>query len=226
MKTSNIKSSIYSLWILLTLFYGFSLNAQSVTDIEGKVYKTVKIGKKVWMAENLTVSRFRNGDSIPQARTPEQWMMAGQAGHPAWCYYDNNDSIGCIYGKLYNWYALTDPRGLAPEGWHMPSNEDWTATTKFLGGVDIAGMKMKSVTGWSKSSWSNNKSGFTAFAGGTRDETGKFSDINKTGQWWSVSKTIRFPNLVYTLKLQEAYVEVFYETKDKSAGLSVRAVQN
>lgn len=105
-------------------------------------YKTVTIGTQVWMKENLNVSTFRNGDPIPEAKTDEEWKAAGDAKQPAWCYYDNDPNNGAKYGKLYNWYAVNDSRGLAPEGWHVPTDQEWTDLIGFLG--DDAGKKMKS----------------------------------------------------------------------------------
>jgi uncharacterized protein (TIGR02145 family) len=81
--------------------------------------KTIKIGKQTWMAENLNVDKFRNGDLIPHIQDPEEWEQAGKNQQPAWCYYENDPENGNIYGKLYNWYAVNDPRGLAPEGFHV-----------------------------------------------------------------------------------------------------------
>jgi uncharacterized protein (TIGR02145 family) len=111
-------------------------------------YKTVTIGAQVWMAANLNVSTFRNGDLIPQATSDAEWKAAGENKQPAWCYYDNDAKNGTKYGKLYNWYAVNDPRGLAPVGYHVPTNEEWTILTDFLGGEYVAGTKMKSTSGW------------------------------------------------------------------------------
>lgn len=109
-------------------------------------YKSVKRGTQIWMTENLNVSTFRNGEPIPEAKTVEEWEKAGENKQPAWCYYNNYPKNGAKYGKLYNWYAVIDPRGLAPEGWHVPSNEEWQTLEDYLG--DDAGKKMKSTSGW------------------------------------------------------------------------------
>ncbi len=106
--------------------------------------QTVTIGTQVWMIKNLDVATFRNGDPIPQAKTAEEWVKAGENQQPAWCYYDNDPANGAKYGKLYNWYAVNDSRGLAPVGYHIPSDAEWRKLTDFLGGEDIAGAKMKS----------------------------------------------------------------------------------
>jgi len=91
---------------------------------DGKVYKTVKIGEQEWMAENLDVVSFRNGDSIPEARTNEEWIKAAKEGRPAWCYYGNDTANGIRYGRLYNWHAVNDARGLAPIGFHIPKDTE------------------------------------------------------------------------------------------------------
>ena len=110
--------------------------------------QTVTIGTQVWTTKNLDVSTFRNGDAIPQAKTDEEWEVAGNNKQAAWCYYDNDPANGTKYGKLYNWYAVVDTRGLAPAGWHIPTDEEWTVLSTFLGGEAVAGKKMKSTSGW------------------------------------------------------------------------------
>jgi uncharacterized protein (TIGR02145 family) len=111
-------------------------------------FKSVKIGTQIWMTENLNVSTFRNGDAIPEAKTDEEWKQAGKEGKPAWCYYNNDPKNGAKYGKLYNWYAVTDPRGLAPTGWHVPSHDEWKTLEDQFGGIVGYVEKMKSASGW------------------------------------------------------------------------------
>lgn len=89
------------------------------------VYDTIKVGNQVWMKKNLDVDKFRNGTKIPQARTREEWVKAGLMKKPAWCYVNDDPIIGMKMGKLYNWYAVNDKRGLAPKGWAIPTVEDW-----------------------------------------------------------------------------------------------------
>ena len=100
--------------------------------------QTVTIGTQVWMTKNLDLATFRNGDPIPEAKTDEEWEKAGENKQPAWCYYDNDPANGAKYGKLYNWYAVIDSRGLAPVGYHIPSDADWTKLNDFLGGEGVA----------------------------------------------------------------------------------------
>jgi hypothetical protein len=100
--------------------------------------QTVKIGSQVWSTRNLDVSTFRNGDPIPEAKTDEEWKDAGNNQQPAWRYYNNDPANGKKYGKLYNWFAVVDPRGLAPVGWHVPTQQEWVALHSFLLGIDPA----------------------------------------------------------------------------------------
>jgi uncharacterized protein (TIGR02145 family) len=116
---------------------------------KGRSYSTVVMGNgQEWMAENLSVFYFRNGDPIPVVKTAEAWQKAGENRQPACCFYENNAENGKTYGLLYNWYAVNDPRGLAPEGWHIPTDAEWLKLTDYLGGDMVAGSKMKSTSGW------------------------------------------------------------------------------
>jgi uncharacterized protein (TIGR02145 family) len=165
--------------------------SETVTDIDGNIYHTVKIGTQVWMVENLNVSHFRNGDILPEAKTDEDWQEARKNKQLAWCYYDNKPENGKIYGKLYNWYAVNDSRGLAPLGWHIPTDEEWTMLTDFLGGTSVAGGKMKEVgtSHWkSPNTSADNSSGFTALPGGSHHFTGSYNYIGNHGYWWSTTE--------------------------------------
>lgn len=149
---------------------------------------TVKVGEQEWMGKNLDVDRFANGDPIPEARTADEWKRAGENKQPAWCYYDNDPANGPTYGKLYNWYAVNDPRGLAPIGWHVLRHEEWTALTNYLGGEAAAGTSLKSTHGWNKNGNGNNNSGLTGLPGGARSAYGPFSALGKYSGWWSSSE--------------------------------------
>ena len=167
------------------------LDVPQLTDIEGRTYKTVEIGNQNWMAENLNVSRFRNGDFILEAKTPREWEKAGQEGIPCWCYYENDVSFGKIYGKLYNWLAVNDSRGLAPLGWHVPTDNDLLQLVDYLGGEKIAGTKLKSNSN-SGDGWvygddikGSNESSFSALPGGYIGTEGNSYHIFDSGYWWS-----------------------------------------
>ena len=145
----------------------------------------VTIGKQIWMAENLNVDEFRNGDPIPEAKTNEEWQNMGEQNEAAWCYYDNDPANGIKYGKLYNWYAVADSRGLCPAGWHLPSDGEWTQLTKTLGGDNDTGSKMKSANGWSDGGNGTNSSGLSSLPGGLRSDVGTYYSIGNHGIWWS-----------------------------------------
>lgn len=108
----------------------------------------VKIGNQQWNVKNLTVNTFRNGDLIPEVNSEEDLIKASENRQPAWCYYNYDPILGGHFGKLYNWYAVNDPRGLAPKGWHIPCQQEWDTLISFLGGHQLANMKMKSTYGW------------------------------------------------------------------------------
>jgi uncharacterized protein (TIGR02145 family) len=120
----------------------FSLNL-----IQAQI-KDVKIGTQVWMAENLNVFYFKNGDAIPVVKTNDEWEIASKKKQPACCFYENQVENGNTYGVLYNWYAVNDPRGLAPIGYHIPSDAEWAKLNAFLGGKNKVAKKMKSTNGW------------------------------------------------------------------------------
>jgi uncharacterized protein (TIGR02145 family) len=173
---------------------GESSMSDDITDVNAL---SVKIGTQVWMNKNLNITKYRNGDPIPQVRYGAKWATLTTG---AWCWL-NNDSANSIYGRLYNWYAVNDPRGLAPAGWHIPSDSEWTTLTTFLGGDSIAGGKMKSTgtfkagTGlWSfPNTGATNSSGFTALPGGWRLDDGSFHDLGGSdvgygvGHWWTAT---------------------------------------
>jgi uncharacterized protein (TIGR02145 family) len=220
----NPKPMKFFLITTLVLSAFFSA-AQSVIDIDGNEYKSVKINSQEWMAENLNVSHFLNGDLIPEAKTAEEWEKAGKAGLPAWCYY-NNDPSNNKNGKLYNFYAINDPRGLAPKGWQIPQNINWSKLISYLGTVDIAGLKLKSTAGWKSDGKGNNLSGFQALPSGYRLANGTFNDINDKGQWWSTSTDIGDITQVYTLMLINSSVEAIFAKSPKGNGLSVRCIKD
>jgi uncharacterized protein (TIGR02145 family) len=164
----------------------------TIYEQDPNLFEPIVIGDQTWMSRNLNVSLYRNGDTIPQVTDLEEWKKLKTG---AWCYYENNAKNQSIYGKLYNWYAVNDPRGLAPEGWHVPRQEEWTLLMDFLGGSTEAGGKMKQTgtskehTGlWKAPNWgATNESRFTALPAGGREEN-YFSGIGTTAYWWTASE--------------------------------------
>ncbi len=158
-----------------------------VTDIDGNVYKTVRIGKQVWMAENLKVSHYQNGDLIPNVMDKAEWANLTSG---AWCLYENNIKNGYKYGKLYNWYAVSDNRDIAPRGWHVSNQEDWTTLLQF---IKNSGDKLKSKSGWTDFMGKiqlnfTDDFGFCAMPGGYCTD-GMFYALGYFGQWWSAEQS-------------------------------------
>jgi uncharacterized protein (TIGR02145 family) len=150
-------------------------------------FEEIKIGKQIWMAKNLDVTHFRNGDPIPEAKTDKEWMGAAKDKLPAWCYYKNDSKNGTKYGKLYNWYAVHDPRGLAPEDWMIPTDKEWSDLINNFGGLNKETPQLKSSNGWLDNGTGTNESGFSCQPAGSRIE-GKFQQIGEAGYWWCDTK--------------------------------------
>lgn len=186
-KQTTTKSSKTSTKPATTKPKSTTTSSKPATDNKSKDAGTVKIGKQTWAVANLNVSTFRNGDTIPEARTNEEWVKAGESGKPAWCYYNNDPANGLKYGKLYNWFAVSDPRGLAPADWALSNDADWAELATFLGGPGAAGTKLKSAGGWNEGYNGTNESGFTGLPGGYRIENGTFLNLYGIGTWWSTT---------------------------------------
>jgi len=184
---------------------------------------TVKIGTQIWSVTNLNVSTFRNGDTIPEAKTNKEWVAAGESGKPAWCYYNNDPVNGPKYGKLYNWYAVNDPRGLAPAGWSLPGDGDWKTLMYYLGGPDASGIKMKNTTGWIDGNIGTNESGFTGLSGGYRVENGIFLNLGSIGTWWSTTESKASSAIDFYLSLSGSLKS---SNNPKQRGESVRCIKN
>ena len=170
-----------------------SLTYGSMTDQQGNVYKTIVIDTQEWMAENLNTSIYRNGEAIPTNLDDAAWQSTTSG---AWAYYNNDASLACPYGKLYNWYTCVDARQLCPVGWHVPTDGEWTDLTDYLGGEGAAGGKMKTTgttetaTGlwYSPNAEATNSSGFSGAPGGFRFDDGGYSNVGNSGHWWSSSE--------------------------------------
>ena len=160
------------------------IRSDNITDIDGFQYKTVRMGNQTWMAENLNVTRFRNGDPIMEAQTMDEWREADLAGIPAWCYYNEDAENAPQLGKLYNWHAVRDARGLAPTKWHIPNMEEWTRMFNFIGGNQKAGAILKDTTGWHENGNGSSMTGFAAKPSGSRDFSSNFKGVKRFGYWW------------------------------------------
>jgi len=175
-----------------------------IKDIDNNEYNIVEIGSQKWSSKNLMTTRFRNGDSIKNISSIKEWEQAGKNGTPAWCFYNNNPENGKLFGLIYNWHAVIDPRGLAPLNTHLPSIEEWRELKKFCSPNE--GEKLKSKDTWEVISCPNHpnrgkvavgidKFEFCALPGGYRDDTinkmndkGEFFGLYETAHFWSSSK--------------------------------------
>ena len=162
---------------------------QSPPVVDTTQYPVVWICCNPWMSENLYVSTYRNGDPIPKVEDNMEW---GSLTTGAYCYYNNDSATyASVYGKLYNWYAVNDPRGLAPEGWHIATDLEWTTLVNCLGGESVAGGPMKEIgtVHWSTpNAGATNLSGFNGLPAGYRDYNGPFGSVQNLGYFWSATE--------------------------------------
>jgi uncharacterized protein (TIGR02145 family) len=187
---------------------------------------TVVIGEQEWMVENLNVSIFKNGDPIAEAKTSEAWEKAIAQRKPAWCYYGMDSTNEDKYGKLYNWYAVNDPRGIAPKGWHVPSDAEWQTLIDYLGGESIAGAQMKEsgTTHWnSPNTGAVNKSGFSAVPGGYRYHDGFYYMGHHA---YFLTSTEHATHSAWARALNYDNSEVYRYFANKWDGYSVRCVRD
>jgi uncharacterized protein (TIGR02145 family) len=204
--------------------------SQTVKDVDGNIYNTVVIGSQVWMKENLKVSKYRNGDTILNPQNDNDW---GTTTKGAYTIYNHLVANNETYGKLYNWYAVADPRGLCPVGWHIPSDSNWTTLGKFLGGDSLAAGRMKTIgtiqsgTGlWQEpNSGATNISGFTALPAGIHYSFGPFVYLGEGTVWWSSTEEsnseIWYRSMTCISKILERE-----KGADKNVGWSVRCVKD
>lgn len=185
---------------------------------------TVIIGNQTWMLKNLDVDHYNNGDPIPQVTDPTQWTNLTTG---AWCYYNNDSANGTVYGKLYNWYAVNDPRGLAPTGYHIPTDVEWSTLTSYLGGVAVAGGKLKesgTVHWLSPNADATNSSGFTGLPGGFNSEMGNSVAIGSLVYWWSSTESST--TLAWCRNLDYTSGVAYRPEYLKNYGFSVRCLKD
>jgi uncharacterized protein (TIGR02145 family) len=203
-----------------------SISTTTTTSTEAPPpFPIVTIGSQIWSQVNLEVTTYRNGDPIPEVTDPTQWQNLTTG---AWCYYDNDPANGLIYGKLYNWAAVNDPRGLAPTGWHIPTILEWVTLETTLGGALVAGGAMKEVgtTHWlAPNTGATNSSGWTGLPGGIRNFGAPFTGLGFYGDWWS-STELNATNAYYRgLWFNSSSVENS-GTSNKQQGFSVRIIKD
>ncbi len=208
----------------------------TMKDADGNMYNTVKIGNQIWMAENLKTTKYNDGTPIPNIKDNDEWTNLTTG---AYCNYDNLESNLGIYGRLYNWYAVETGK-LAPKGWHVPTDDDWTILINYLidnvyeKGENTIAKALCAKTNWELSDIAgtpgaapenNNSTGFTALPGGSRSSTnGTFNNIELMGYWWSSTEyydySAFFWGMTYT---HEGYMNIDI---NKEYGFSVRLIRD
>lgn len=211
--------------ILLILFWGSIFG--NVSDIDGNIYATIQIGEQLWMAENLNVSHYQNGDEILTGYNDADWAWTLETG--AYSVYGNSSSNSEIYGNLYNWFTISDEREVCPTGWHIPSKEEYIELINFLGGYDIAGGKLKESGEelWdSPNIGATNESGFSAIPGGLRGGygSGQYLYLGFSGSFWT--RTLNNSgDEAYNLKLNHNSSNVWITDNLKRFGFSIRCIE-
>jgi len=204
-------------------------NTKFVKDVDNNIYPIVKIGKQTWMAENLKVSRFNNGDSIPNINSIKDLDWEKSKSKIACCVYKNNDDNLKKYGRLYNYNTVKDVRSLAPKGWRVPTEKDWEELINFLGGYKLAGLKLKSQDGWSNKNNGSNESGFNGLPGGiwSVSGNGEFTYLSEYGAWWTVTNCDKDHGFYFLLssKNNELYKSECWQS-DPRRCMSVRCIKD
>jgi uncharacterized protein (TIGR02145 family) len=229
---TGIFSSALTGLTAVTIYYirAYATNSAGTAYGNERIFTTpasipsVTICGQIWMLNNLEVTTYRNGDPIPQVTDPSAWAGLTTG---AWCYYNNNSANGPVYGKLYNWYAVNDSRGLAPTGWHVPSDAEWTTLETCLGGASVAGgaMKETGTTHWtSPNTGATNSSGFTGLPGGYRYSDGSFLDVGNYSDWWSSTQS----TIAEALDRYVGYnaASISSSSYAKQGGFSVRCIKD
>ncbi len=222
---TNSVGTAYGNQISLTTSVG-----NTISDIDGNTYQTIAIGAQIWMKENLKTRKYRNGDAIGEVKDQGQWaaIWNNALTQAAWCYYDNDSLKNATFGKIYNAFAVNDPRGLCPVGWHVPSDVEWSTLENFLGGQSVAGGAMKSVsTIWtSPNTGATNSSEFSGLPGGHRTVDGTFYGLGIIGYWWTSTDifTWRPNNWLRFLNYDSSQTGRYYDYQQY--GFSVRCLKD
>ena len=213
------------LGIIVILIFGYSKDSVAtptiITDRDGNVYNTLIIGNQTWMTSNLNVPKYQDGTLIPEEKDPAKWATLTTG---AWRYYDNDPKNAKLYGKLYNWYAVNNNKGLAPAGYQIPADEQWTTLTNFIGSE--AGLKMKETdtSNWtSPNSEATNSTGFTGLPGGICISNGDIILLGDYGHWWSATSVDAATAWNRSLGYNSSIACRSYD--DKNYGFAVRCIK-
>ena len=208
-----------------TAIFNPVLTYGTMTDQEGNEYKTITIDTQTWMAENLRTTKYRDSTEIPNVTDNMEWANLTTGAYSNYKNTKRADSIA-TYGRIYNWYAATDAHNIAPTGWHVATDAEWSTLTTYLGGESVAGGKLKEIgtTHWlSPNAGATNNTGFTALPAGQRS-TGLFYSIGEYGYWWSATEynaTHAWYHRVYT-----NFSDMYRNHCPKKEGFSVRCVKD
>lgn len=198
------------------------------TAQQSQVKNAIQLEKTTWKTDNLNTTTFRNGDVIPEAQSNDDWYRAHQLQQPAWCYYNNDPNMGERYGRLYNWYACVDPRGLAPEGYRIPDDRDWAELSVYFAEVETAGQHLKSEYDWNDrddgtTGNGTNESGFSALPAGMRLTEGSFHGIGHRAAFWSTTEIT--PTQASSPGLSYNNDKFYWNEFSKGAGFTVRVIE-
>ncbi len=221
LKVSKVNSLLA--FVIFFLMLNNGLFAQTLKDIDGNVYKTVTIGKQVWMAENLKTTKLNDGTAIPLVTGDKAWEALKT---PAYCWYKNDAANKNTYGALYNWYTVGTNK-LCPKGWHVSTDAEWATLTTYLGGEIVAGGKLKETgtTHWkSPNIGATNETGFTALPSGYRIYYGPYDNIGNLGYWWSSTESATL--IAYFRNMYYKVSNVLRSYLDKQNGFSVRCLRD
>lgn len=199
-------------------------SAGTVTDIDGNIYRTIKIGDQWWTADNIKVTHYRNGDAIPNVTDGSTWASLTTG---AYCNYNNDEANVATYGRLYNWYAAADGRNIAPAGWHLPSDIEWQTLIDYLGGDAVAGWKLKETgtTHWLPPNSGTDEGGFAALPGGYRGSNyAVFADLGNYACFWT--STAISSSYAWYRSISYNYADVSHYDSRKFYAFSVRCVKD
>lgn len=183
----------------------------------------VKIGTQFWTVNNLNTDTFRNGDKIPEAKNDKEWENAGKSKQPVWCYYKNNQTKGKMHGKIYDWHAVNDARGLAPVGYHIPDKGEWAVLIDYLGAG--SGNKMKARNKWVQKDKDTNQCGFNGLPLGRRYNNGQFEDFGHRAFWWTSDELPGFFS-AWVIVLHDDEDEAVGSAQNFGAGCYIRCVKD
>jgi uncharacterized protein (TIGR02145 family) len=195
----------------------------AVTDVDGNVYDAVTLGSQKWITTNLKVTKYQNGDPILSGLSNTEWENTVSG---AYATYNNSDANNTTYGKLYNWYSVSDSRKLCPAGWHVPTDGEWMTLINYLGGENVAGGKLKETgtSHWNSPNEATNESSFSALPGGQRNWYGTYATIGDYGYWWTSS--VGFAGGSWGISTVNSEAKVVKLNYTVECGFSVRCVKD